>query len=118
MITPKAPVHQFASALEGIAMTSVTSDLERLSLDYYWYSPVLFEQLQHKRGELVVFPETEQAVMQIAAAAATVFDPHRYTIEDGGLKQIDHAQIDFKCIADAMGLMNPGKTRGWTGLEK
>ncbi len=51
-------------------MTSDTSDLERLSLDYYWYSPVLFEQLQHKRGELVVFPETEQAVMHIAAAAA------------------------------------------------
>jgi FAD binding domain len=42
-----------------------------------------------------------------------VFDNHVYTIEDGGMKEIDHAQIDFKKIADPHGLMNPGKTRGW-----
>jgi FAD/FMN-containing dehydrogenase len=43
----------------------------------------------------------------------TVFDPHVYTIEDGGMKVIDHAQIAFKKVADPMGLMNPGKSRGW-----
>ncbi len=42
-----------------------------------------------------------------------IFDPHVYTIEDGGMKTIDMAQIDFKKVADPMGLMNPGKTRGW-----
>jgi FAD/FMN-containing dehydrogenase len=42
-----------------------------------------------------------------------VFDPHVYTIEDGGMKTIDHAQIEFKKVADPIGLMNPGKTRGW-----
>ena len=82
MGTRNSPLHQFANALEGIAMTSDASDLERLSLDYYWYSPVLFEQLQHKRGELVVFPETEQAVMQIAAAAAKY--RVKLTIRGGG----------------------------------
>jgi FAD/FMN-containing dehydrogenase len=30
------------------------------------------------------------------------------------MKTIDAAQIDFKRIADPHGLMNPGKTRGWT----
>jgi FAD/FMN-containing dehydrogenase len=30
------------------------------------------------------------------------------------LKVIDTAQIDFKKEADPHGLMNPGKTRGWT----
>ncbi|MDO6585733.1 FAD-binding oxidoreductase [Salipiger sp. 1_MG-2023] len=44
----------------------------------------------------------------------TVFDPHVITIEDGGMKEIDTAQIDFKKRADPHGLMNPGKTRGWT----
>ncbi len=44
----------------------------------------------------------------------TVFDPHVVTIEDGGMKQIDTAQIAFKKMADPKGLMNPGKTRGWT----
>ena len=43
-----------------------------------------------------------------------VFDAHVYTIEDGGMKQIDQSQIEFKRIADPHGLMNPGKTRGWT----
>ena len=41
-----------------------------------------------------------------------VFNPHTYILEDGGMKQIDHAQIAFKRSADPLGLMNPGKTRG------
>lgn len=44
----------------------------------------------------------------------TIFDPHVITIEDGGMKEIDTSQIDFKKRADPYGLMNPGKTRGWT----
>lgn len=44
----------------------------------------------------------------------TIYDPHVVTIEDGGMKEIDTAQIDFKKLADPKGLMNPGKTRGWT----
>ncbi|MBU2868453.1 FAD-binding oxidoreductase [Pacificibacter marinus] len=44
----------------------------------------------------------------------TVFDPHVITIEDGGMKEIDTTQIEFKKLADPHGLMNPGKTRGWT----
>lgn len=43
-----------------------------------------------------------------------VYDPHVVTIEDGGMKEIDGAQIAFKRQADPHGLMNPGKTRGWT----
>lgn len=49
----------------------------------------------------------------------TIFDPHVITIEDGGMKEIDTSQIDFKRLADPHGLMNPGKTRGWTpGMAK
>jgi len=44
----------------------------------------------------------------------TIFDPHVITIEDGGMKEIDGAQIAFKRLADPHGLLNPGKTRGWT----
>jgi len=43
-----------------------------------------------------------------------IYDPHVVTIEDGGMKEIDGDQIDFKRRADPHGLMNPGKTRGWT----
>jgi len=43
-----------------------------------------------------------------------IFNPHVVTIEDGGMKTIDTQQIGFKKRSDPMGLMNPGKTRGWT----
>lgn len=48
-----------------------------------------------------------------ARDGCTIFDPHVITIEDGGMKEIDSTQIDFKKLADPFGLMNPGKTRGW-----
>ena len=44
----------------------------------------------------------------------TIYDPHVYTIEDGGMKEIDNNQIEFKKKADPYGLMNPGKTSGWS----
>ncbi len=50
---------------------------------------------------------------EFEADGCLVFDNHVVTIEDGGMKEIDTAQIDFKRIADPHGLMNPGKTRGW-----
>jgi hypothetical protein len=54
-----------------------------------------------------------ELMAEFEADGCQVFDNHVYTIEDGGMKEIDHAQIDFKKIADPHGLMNPGKTRGW-----
>jgi FAD/FMN-containing dehydrogenase len=53
-------------------------------------------------------------IAELEADGCTIYDPHVVTIEDGGMKTIDTAQIDFKKQADPHGLMNPGKTRGWT----
>lgn len=55
-----------------------------------------------------------ELIRQIEADGCTVFNPHVVTIEDGGMKSIDQAQIEFKKRADPYGLMNPGKTRGWS----
>lgn len=41
------------------------------------------------------------------------FDPHAYTLEEGGMKQIDHVQLAFKREADPKGLLNPGKMLAW-----
>ena len=54
-----------------------------------------------------------EIIREFEGDGCRVFDNHVYTIEDGGMKEIDTAQIDFKKIADPHGLMNPGKTRGW-----
>jgi FAD/FMN-containing dehydrogenase len=42
-----------------------------------------------------------------------VFNPHRYTLEEGGMKQTDSVQLAFKREADPKGLLNPGKMAGW-----
>lgn len=42
-----------------------------------------------------------------------IFNPHRYTLEEGGMKQTDKVQLEFKRGADPKGLLNPGKMIGW-----
>jgi len=44
---------------------------------------------------------------------APIFNPHRYTLEEGGMKQTDAAQLAFKRDADPQGLLNPGKMIAW-----
>jgi len=42
-----------------------------------------------------------------------VFNPHRYTLEEGGMKRTDAVQLAFKQEADPKGLLNPGKMIAW-----
>lgn len=47
------------------------------------------------------------------AAGCPIFNPHAFTLEEGGMKQVDHAQLAFKREADPHGLLNPGKMLAW-----
>ena len=47
------------------------------------------------------------------AAGAMIFNPHRYTLEEGGRQHTDLRQLDFKKEADPKGLLNPGKMISW-----
>jgi hypothetical protein len=42
-----------------------------------------------------------------------VFNPHRYTLEEGGRQSVDDRQLRFKREADPKGLLNPGKMIAW-----
>ncbi len=42
-----------------------------------------------------------------------IFNPHRYTLEEGGMKQTDQVQLAFKKETDPKGLLNPGKMIAW-----
>jgi FAD/FMN-containing dehydrogenase len=46
-----------------------------------------------------------------------IFNPHRYTLEEGGMKQTDEVQLAFKREADPQGLLNPGKMIAWENPE-
>lgn len=41
------------------------------------------------------------------------FNPHVFTIEEGGMKQVNHLQLAFKREVDPKGLLNPGKMLAW-----
>jgi FAD/FMN-containing dehydrogenase len=60
---------------------------------------------------------TEERLDEIVAIheemGAPVFNPHRYTLEEGGMKQTDAVQLAFKREADPRGLLNPGKMIAW-----
>jgi hypothetical protein len=42
-----------------------------------------------------------------------IFNPHRYTLEEGGRQKTDDRQLKFKKEADPKGLLNPGKMISW-----
>ena len=60
---------------------------------------------------------TEARLDEIVAmheeAGAIVFNPHRYTLEEGGRQAVDDRQLAFKREADPKGLLNPGKMIAW-----
>jgi len=93
--------------------------LERHGDELFWH-----HEMAREKGRVQIFAlplvryrgkaEMYRLIRQLEADGCTIFDPHVYTIEDGGMKTIDDTQIEFKKKADPYGLMNPGKTRGWT----
>jgi FAD/FMN-containing dehydrogenase len=56
-----------------------------------------------------------ELIGQCRALGALVFNPHAFTVEDGGLGAVDADQVAAKRAYDPAGLMNPGKLRGWPG---
>ncbi len=66
MTSTATKIQAIAKELSAIASTSDRDRLNKLSLDYYHFSPILLEQLQDKRGDLAFFPTTEAEIVQIA----------------------------------------------------
>jgi FAD/FMN-containing dehydrogenase len=55
----------------------------------------------------------DEIVRHHESAGAPIFNPHRYTLEEGGMKKTDTVQLEFKRKADPAGLLNPGKMIAW-----
>jgi FAD/FMN-containing dehydrogenase len=89
------------------------------------FSPEVLQHLEVLReGGRVIFAglslvkfTTEDRLDEIIraheAAGAMVFNPHRYTLEEGGRQTVDDRQLRFKKEADPKGLLNPGKMIAW-----
>jgi FAD/FMN-containing dehydrogenase len=55
----------------------------------------------------------EEIIRLHEANGILVFNPHRYTLEEGGMKKTDRNQLEFKKQADPRGILNPGKMIAW-----
>ncbi len=55
----------------------------------------------------------DEIVRMHEEAGAMIFNPHRYTLEEGGRQTVDDRQLRFKQEADPKGLLNPGKMIAW-----
>jgi FAD/FMN-containing dehydrogenase len=68
-------------------------------------------------GLPIVRYTTEERLEEIIriheANGILVFNPHRYTLEEGGMKKTDRNQLEFKKHADPKGILNPGKMIAW-----
>lgn len=54
-----------------------------------------------------------EIIAGVEAEGCPVFDPHAFTLEAGGMKRVDEAQLRFKRMTDPKGLLNPGKVAAW-----
>jgi FAD/FMN-containing dehydrogenase len=87
---------------------------------------LMHHEFSRAHGELVAFAlplvlyfdeaQLDGLRRSFEADGCVIFDPHTWVLEDGGMKQVDQAQLDFKKQADPLGLMNPGKVRAWDEL--
>ncbi|WP_413720415.1 FAD-binding oxidoreductase [Silicimonas sp. MF1-12-2] len=89
------------------------------------FSPEILQHLEVLResgkvmfaGLTLVKFTTEERLDEIIRAheeaGAMIFNPHRYTLEEGGRQTVDDRQLRFKREADPKGLLNPGKMISW-----
>ena len=59
-------INKVKEALSHLDIITDTHQVTKLSLDYYHFSPILKEQLQDKRGDIVIRPTTEAEVIEVA----------------------------------------------------
>ncbi|WP_420344298.1 FAD-binding oxidoreductase [Paenirhodobacter sp.] len=89
------------------------------------FGPELIQHLEAMRengrtiyaGLTLVHFSTEERLDEIIRIheemGAMIFNPHRYTLEEGGRQATDARQLAFKREADPKGLLNPGKMIAW-----
>ncbi|MEM6711140.1 MAG: FAD-binding oxidoreductase [Pseudomonadota bacterium] len=70
--------------------------------------PIVDYTTEERLDEIVQIHEDEGCL---------IFNPHRFTLEEGGRQATDERQLMFKKEADPKGLLNPGKMISWDDPE-
>jgi FAD/FMN-containing dehydrogenase len=107
--------------LSDIPMVTDPKIVRRRSRDFFWYSPVLNEQLNDKSADLIVAPRDEAEVVRVAAACARLRVP--VTVRAGGTGNYGQAVpleggvlLDITALA-AIEWTKPGLVRVGAGAK-
>ena len=65
-------ISSFINAIGGIEHSLDPSSLRKGSRDFYWFSPILKEKLQGILADVIVFPSTEEEVVEIIKALSLI----------------------------------------------
>lgn len=109
------------SALGRIPHADDGATLRLKSRDFFWFSPILKQELEDRQADLVVSPETEEDVMKVARIAARFRVP--ITVRGGGTGNYGQAvPLNGGIVLDISGLsdtlwVKPGVGRFQAGAR-
>ena len=111
----------FAAALGGIPTETDPALVKQKSRDFYWYSPVLKQQLRHVAGDIVVAPRDEAEVIEVVRHSFAARIP--ITVRGGGTGNYGQAMpLHGGVVLDVMhlntiGPVTDGVLRAGTGAK-
>ena len=73
---------QLAKAVSAVQLISEGDKVEKLSKDFYWYSPVLKRLLEEKRAEVIVLVDSVESLKAVVSACYQAAVP--ITLRGGG----------------------------------
>ena len=115
------PLEALVAALGDIPVITDRTIVRRRSRDFFWYSPILAEQLKDVAGDIIVRPRDEADVVATASACARLRIP--LTVRAGGTGNYGQAMpLEGGVILDMTGLdrilwQRPGVVRVEAGMN-
>ncbi len=118
---PASAIDAVLSDIGDVPVVTEPQVVRRRSRDFFWYSPILNEQLKDKSADVIVAPRSEADVIAVAAACAR----HRVplTVRGGGTGNYGQAVpldggvlLDITAL-DAIEWQKPGVVRVGAGAK-
>jgi FAD/FMN-containing dehydrogenase len=116
---PASRIAALCADLAGLSIVTDPAIVRKRSRDFFWYSPILNEQLAGKSADVLITPRDEGEIIRIAAACARHHVP--LTVRAGGTGNYGQAvPLEGGVLLDITGLagiewIKPGRLRVQAG---